>query len=252
MIFALGFLCAGMLTLFFLPVFWRRAMRLSARKLELQMPLSMSEIVAERDQLRAEFAAERRKLEQTSEKLSASLARGRAELGERSKRIAAQQSDLENMRRDLEAAAAEIDSLNQELASVELERAAIEKTHYDAAGLLERRSAELLQLTRDHRDLNDVSDDQRTTIAGLETRAATVEMKLDVTEDELIKTRKALDEKISLAQFMERERDQFGGGGRLAAARGGRRGARGRRGVPGGGRDRKVACAFGCLARRRF
>ncbi|HEY8578608.1 MAG TPA: hypothetical protein VIL72_01885, partial [Beijerinckiaceae bacterium] len=69
MIFALGFLSAGLLSLLFLPAFWRRAMRLSRRRLEMQMPLSMDEIVAERDQLRAEFAAERRRLEQAHEAL---------------------------------------------------------------------------------------------------------------------------------------------------------------------------------------
>ena len=57
MVFALGFLLCGLLTLLFLPAFWRRAVRLSVRRVEMQMPLSMSEIVAERDQLRAERQA---------------------------------------------------------------------------------------------------------------------------------------------------------------------------------------------------
>ncbi len=48
MIFALGFLCAGLLTLLFLPAFWRRAMTLSRRQIEMQIPLSMAEVVAER------------------------------------------------------------------------------------------------------------------------------------------------------------------------------------------------------------
>ena len=64
MVFAAGFLLAGLLALLFLPALWRRALRLSRRRLEMQMPLSMDEIVAERDQLRAQFASDRRRIEQ--------------------------------------------------------------------------------------------------------------------------------------------------------------------------------------------
>ena len=67
MIFALGFFVAGLLALLFLPAVQRRAARLAARRLEMQLPLSMDEIVAERDQLRAEFAVERRRIEQKLE-----------------------------------------------------------------------------------------------------------------------------------------------------------------------------------------
>ena len=56
MYFGLGALLTGIVALLFLPLFWRRAVRLSTRSLEMRLPLSMTEIVAERDQLRAEFA----------------------------------------------------------------------------------------------------------------------------------------------------------------------------------------------------
>ena len=81
MVFALGFLIAGLLTLLFLPVFWRRAVRLSTRRLEMQMPLSTREIVAERDHLRAIHATEQRRIEQHSEVLRAAHARGLGEIG---------------------------------------------------------------------------------------------------------------------------------------------------------------------------
>ena len=60
MIFMLGALSAGLLALLMLPAFWRRALRLTRRRLEMLMPLSMDEVVAERDLLRAEFAADKR------------------------------------------------------------------------------------------------------------------------------------------------------------------------------------------------
>ncbi len=81
MIFALGFLVAGLVALAFAPAFWRRANRLTRRQLEMQIPLSVQEILAERDQLRAEFAVERCRLEQRTEHLderhAADLAKSR-------------------------------------------------------------------------------------------------------------------------------------------------------------------------------
>src|SRR5208283_727686 len=56
MYFALGFLIAGLLMLMAMPAFWRRAMRLSMRRLQLLAPLSREDAIAERDLLRAEFA----------------------------------------------------------------------------------------------------------------------------------------------------------------------------------------------------
>ena len=94
MIFALGFLSAGLLTLLFLPAFWRRAVRLSTRRLETQMPLTMSEIVTERDQLRASFATEQRRLEQKIEDIAEQRAHDLGELGRRTTRIAALEADL--------------------------------------------------------------------------------------------------------------------------------------------------------------
>ena len=71
MIFMLGFLVAGLVALFFLPAFWRRALRLSKRRLEMLMPLSMEEIIAERDQLRAESALAQRQVEQKARAINA-------------------------------------------------------------------------------------------------------------------------------------------------------------------------------------
>ena len=64
MFFALGLLTALLFTLGMVPALSRRAMRLARRKLELQLPLSPAEILAERDQLRADFAVQMRISEQ--------------------------------------------------------------------------------------------------------------------------------------------------------------------------------------------
>ena len=65
MYFALGALAAGLLALTITPAIWRRANRLSFARVESAMPMSLAEIQAEKDQLRAEFAVNTRRLEVT-------------------------------------------------------------------------------------------------------------------------------------------------------------------------------------------
>lgn len=104
MVFAAGFLLAGLLALLFLPALWRRALRLSRRRLEMQMPLSMDEIIAERDQLRAEFASDRRRIEQAHEAAQQARAGDMAELGRRAASIAALEDESASLRTQLTAA----------------------------------------------------------------------------------------------------------------------------------------------------
>ena len=63
MYFALGFLCAIILALLLLPSIWRRAVRLTRKRIAETTPVTLSEFRAEKDQLRAKNALELRKLE---------------------------------------------------------------------------------------------------------------------------------------------------------------------------------------------
>jgi len=69
MYFALGLATAGLLALMIAPVLWRRAARLTRAKIEHAVPANLSEIQADKDQLRAEFAMSARRLETTIERL---------------------------------------------------------------------------------------------------------------------------------------------------------------------------------------
>ncbi|MFC5386119.1 hypothetical protein ACFPLB_09085 [Aquamicrobium segne] len=59
----LGFLSASFIGLLIAPPIWRRAERLTQRRLEASLPLTRSEITAEKDGLRAKFAMQARRLE---------------------------------------------------------------------------------------------------------------------------------------------------------------------------------------------
>ena len=179
MIFALGFLVSGLLTLMFLPAFWRRALRLSRRRLEMQMPLSMAEIVAERDQLRAEFATQRRRIEQHCEALVAERARDMGELGRRARLIGALDSELaDNKRKVLEQRTA-LDLAERRIADAEGQFAAADKELFDMGGRLARVSSAAADLNRAYKALTAVAEERRAAIAAVETRATGLVMQVE-------------------------------------------------------------------------
>jgi chromosome segregation ATPase len=104
--FLLGFLCAGFLAVLVAPAIWRRAVALTRRRVETSMPLSLSEIQADKDGLRAEFAMSVRKLEMTVKSFREKSAGQMVEIG----RVRGELSGLAETRAE------------QDLALVDLER----------------------------------------------------------------------------------------------------------------------------------
>ena len=95
MYFALGLLVAGLIALIIMPSVWKRAVRLTKRRIEAATPITMAEFRADKDQLRAEFALSTRRLEMNVEQLR--------------KRLAEQLGDVNQKRSDLGALKAERD-----------------------------------------------------------------------------------------------------------------------------------------------
>ena len=67
--FVLGFLSAGLIALMVSPAIWNRAVVLTKKRIEASVPLTLNEIQADKDQLRAEFAMSTRRLEMSVEEL---------------------------------------------------------------------------------------------------------------------------------------------------------------------------------------
>ena len=88
MYFVLGFVAASLLALMIMPSIWRRATRLTKKRIEAATPMTMSEFRADKDQLRAEFALSTRRLEMNVEALRKRLA---DQLGELNRKRADQE-----------------------------------------------------------------------------------------------------------------------------------------------------------------
>ena len=111
--FGIGFLIATLIALIFIPLVHDRAVRLAVRRIKDAAPLSMVEIQADKDQLRAEYAMSTRRLEISIQRLKAQttsqlveIARKtgaidqlKSELGEKASAIFAL-AERENMLRD--------------------------------------------------------------------------------------------------------------------------------------------------------
>jgi chromosome segregation ATPase len=105
MYFALGFLIASILALMILPQVWRRAVRLTTKRIEAATPITLAEFRADKDQLRAEFALSTRRLEMNVETL-----RGR---------LASQLNDVNKKKTDLAAAKTEREAHGQIVSELE-------------------------------------------------------------------------------------------------------------------------------------
>ena len=84
---AIGFLVSMLFGLMIVPLVHNRAVRLTTRRMEAATPLSMAEIQADKDQLRAEFAMSARRLEMNVDQLRNKTTSQLAELGKKSDAI---------------------------------------------------------------------------------------------------------------------------------------------------------------------
>ena len=208
MIFALGFLAAGLLTLLFLPAVWRRALRLSTRRLEMLLPLSVGEIVAERDQLRAGFAVERRRLEQKQEALQETRAEDAAELGRRATKLAEMSAAADSLRDDVGRLERDGASVSASLADAEAEASSLHVALYQSEGLRERREQVLRGLEDAHQILQITAGQQQVAHFDLESRHNVTDMALRTSERGLDEARRELTQRKEEIDILVHERDQ--------------------------------------------
>ncbi len=113
--FTLGVLSAGLICLMLLPALWSRATRVTSEHLAERLPISLSEVHAQRDLLRAQHAVHVVQLEQAVETLRDQLAQARAAQGRHfaerlalKDHVATLERELAHLRADMVAAQAEL------------------------------------------------------------------------------------------------------------------------------------------------
>jgi len=200
MYFALGFLVAALLALMFLPALWRRAMRLSMRRLQMLAPMSMEEVVAERDLLRAEFAVRERRLEQEMEALQTARANDMATTGRYAANVAEAREWLkkaETLHRDMQA---RIDEALKTVAErTELLRST-EMALHEMTERAERGVAKLRMLEQDKQELGRETEVVHGRVAAHEARIGAMHEENLRLEQEIEKLRAAYERSAMTAQ----------------------------------------------------
>lgn len=171
---SLGALVATLIGLLFLPIFWRRAVRLTTGRLIDRLPVSASEIIASQDRLRAEQAMAMRAVERKAEAAIGEATRDRiesararatelghlADISDLKAKVAALESEGARVRGELdktgkEAAAAyealqearaAADSAQRELQTVRQEASAARASAEQARNEASTRQAEIASL----------------------------------------------------------------------------------------------------------
>lgn len=130
MYFALGLLAASLIALAVMPAVWRRAVRLTKKRIEAATPITMAEFRADKDQLRAEFALSTRRLEMNVEALR--------------RRLSDQLRDINRKRNEVGAIRDERATQLQQLRELEEREAELRRRILD----LEKEGADLAQRLR--------------------------------------------------------------------------------------------------------
>jgi hypothetical protein len=120
----IGFLLACLLVVGVIPLVHARAVRLTTRRLEAMNPLSIAEIQADKDLLRAEFAMLTRRLERSVDELKAKTTSQLLEIGRKSEAIGRLKLELGEKAAQLFALGAKEMRLAEDLRSTQADLAA--------------------------------------------------------------------------------------------------------------------------------
>src|SRR5438445_4106641 len=142
----LGFLAASLIALAIIPFVHARAVRLTMRRLEAATPVSMAEIQADKDQLRAEFAMSTRRLEMSVEQLKTRSTSQLAELGKKGDAINRLKAELGDKTATIFALEARDKNLRDQLRATEEEFSVKSGNMLDAQRSLEGKEAELAKM----------------------------------------------------------------------------------------------------------
>jgi chromosome segregation ATPase len=182
MYFGIGFLVAALCGLLFIPLVHNRAVRLTMRRLEAATPLSIAEIRADKDQLRAEFAMSTRRLEMSVEQMKAKTTNQLAELGKKADAINQLKKELGEKTATIFALETRDKTLKDQLRATEDEFALKTGALREAERTLADKEAELSKLLADLGERTITADSQRVELAALRTQVEA--MKVTVTDYE--------------------------------------------------------------------
>src|SRR5690242_3725349 len=161
MYFGIGFLTASLIGLIIIPLVHNRATRLTVRRLEAATPLSMAEIQADKDHLRAEFAISTRRLELTVDQLKARSTGQLSELSKKSEAIAVLKHELTEKTAAMAALEEREKALKEQILATEQEHSVKAAAVHETGLVLADKEAALGRLNAELGEWASLTDTQK-------------------------------------------------------------------------------------------
>jgi chromosome segregation ATPase len=189
----IGFLVASLFGLIFIPLVHARAVRLTIRRMEAATPLSMAEIQADKDQLRAEFAMSTRRLEMSVEQLKAKSTSQLAELGKKNDAINRLKMELGEKSATIFALEAREKALKDQMKATEDELSVKTLGLHESERSLSDKEAELARLSGDLGERTATTEAQRVELISLKTQIEALKLRIGDYEHDIKSTQDRLD-----------------------------------------------------------
>src|SRR2546422_1113045 len=189
---AIGFLVSMLFGLMIVPLVHNRAVRLTTKRMEAATPLSMAEIQADKDQLRAEFAMSARRLEMSVDQLKNKTTSQLAELGKKSDAINRMKIELGEKNATIFSLEAREKAMKEQLRATEEEFAAKTELLRNAEAALTDKQAELARINHELNDRAMTADSRQVELVAVRTQIEQLKGRVGDAEKEFSTTQARL------------------------------------------------------------
>jgi chromosome segregation ATPase len=191
---AIGFLLSMLFGLMIVPLVHNRAVRLTTKRLEAATPLSMAEIQADKDQLRAEFAMSARRLEMNVDQLKSKTTSQLAELGKKTDAINRMKLELGEKNATIFSLEAREKAVKEQLRATEEEFSAKTEALRSADSALKDKQNELARLGTELSDRSMMADSRQVELVTVRAQIDELKNRVGDAEKEFATTQARLEQ----------------------------------------------------------
>jgi chromosome segregation ATPase len=187
------------------PLVHNRAVRLTTRRMEAATPLSMAEIQADKDQLRAEFAMSARRLEMNVDQLKNKTTSQLAELGKKSDAINRMKIELGEKNATIFSLEAREKAVKEQLRTTEEEFADKTEALRTAETVLKDKQSELARLSAELSDRSMTAESREVELVAVRAQIVELRSRVGDAEQEFATTHARLEQQRGESGMATRE-----------------------------------------------
>ncbi len=202
---AIGFLVSMLFGLMIVPLVHNRAVRLTTRRLEAATPLSMAEIQADKDQLRAEFAMSARRLEMNVDQLKNKTTSQLAELGKKTDAINRMKIELGEKNATIFSLEAREKAIKEQLRATEEEFTTKTEALRDAEKALKDKQTELAKINTELSDRSMTAESRQVELMAVRVQIDELKNRVGDAEKEFATTQTRLEHERGESEKTTRE-----------------------------------------------